>query len=81
MKMNRQSFRASEQERAILASRLLAAQNAAQAAVDVQNLLNEHFTLFCEGKGLPKGCRLVSIDKQQVVVDVPRNGKGKKAGK
>lgn len=80
-KMVRQSFKAKESECTILLSRHQAAEQAMQAAREAQLLANEQFTLFCDARGIPHGSRLVAIEKGGIVIDVPRNGKGKKAGK
>lgn len=78
--MTREKVKATDAEQSILISRHQAAQEAMRAARQAQLLSNEQFTLFCDARGLPRGSRLVGAEKGYVLIDVPRNGRGKKAG-
>lgn len=70
--MEEQKIKASELERQIIATRAREAEYAEAAFQAAQQASNENFTLFCEGKGLPRGCMLVGVDREHVILRVPK---------
>ena len=74
--VRRQKIPASEMERGIIVKRALEAQKAEDDFVLAQNRSNEVFGIFCESRGLPRGCVLVGTDKAgNIIVDLPKEEK------